>query len=72
MLRVLDERPIDPIGQTAPPHKGHWPELGLITLEDPAAKRAALRAVSGLRGGPLLDRFLRDDDLSWFARPDTL
>jgi hypothetical protein len=70
LLRLLHERPIDPAGQAAPSHKGHWPELGLITLEEPSAKQAALRAVPGLRGGPLLARFLGDDDLTWFDTPD--
>ena len=70
MLRLVQERPIDPAGLAAPPHKGHWPELGLITVEEPGDKQAALRAVDGMQAGPLLDRFLHDDDLSWFNAPN--
>ncbi|MDL5158937.1 hypothetical protein [Actinomycetospora termitidis] len=65
-LRVLDERPIDPTGRTAPPHKGHWPALGLSTTEDPTRKRDELRGVDDLRCGPTLRRFFAEDDLSWF------
>jgi hypothetical protein len=66
MLRLLHERPIDPDGRTAPSHKGHWPDLGLITIEDPVAKRTAVREVAGLQGGDVLKRFLEDEDLRWF------
>ena len=66
LLRLLHERPIDDSGRTAPAHKGHWPQLGLITIEDPPTKQGELRGVARLGGGPTLDRFLADDDLSWF------
>ena len=66
MLRLIHERPIDPAGLTAPSHKGHWPELGLITIENPIVKRAAMRSVENLRGGPVLERFLCGGDLHWF------
>ncbi len=66
MLRLIHERPIDPAGITAPSHKGHWPGLGLITIEDPDAKRAEIRTVEGLRGGPVFERFLHGGELSWF------
>jgi hypothetical protein len=69
MLRLMDERQIDPTGREHPPHKGHWPDLGLITIEEPETKQAAMRAVDGLEGGLLLERFLRDDDLSWYNAP---
>ena len=66
MLRLIHERPIDPAGITAPSHKGHWPDLGLITIEDPIIKRAEVRNVEGLRGGPVLERFLHGGELFWF------
>jgi len=66
MLRLIHERPIDPAGITAPSHKGHWPDLGLITIEDPIVKRAEVRNVEGLRGGPVLERFLHGGELFWF------
>jgi hypothetical protein len=66
MLRLIHERPIDPAGIAAPSHKGHWPELGLITIEDPIVKRAEMQHVKGLQGGPVLERLLRDKELSWF------
>ncbi len=66
MLRLIRERPIDPAGITAPSHKGHWPLLGLITIEDPVVKRAEIRSINSLRGGPVLDRFLFGRELSWF------
>ncbi len=66
MLRLIHERPIDPAGITAPSHKGHWPGLGLITIEDPVVKHAEIRSVKGLRGGPVLERFLHGGELCWF------
>ncbi|MCD2187864.1 hypothetical protein [Actinomycetospora soli] len=66
-LRLIVERPIDPAGITAPPHKGHWPTIGLSTTEDPSRKRAELSAVDGLAGGPTIERFVSSEDLGWFA-----
>lgn len=66
MLRLIHERPIDTAGITAPSHKGHWLHLGLITIEDPVVKRAEIRSVNNLRGGPMLERFLFGRELSWF------
>ena len=66
MLRLIHERPIDPAGITAPSHKGHWPGLGLITIEDAVVKRGEVRNVEGLRGGPVLERFLHGGELFWF------
>ena len=65
LLRLIHERTIDPLGVDAPPHKGHWPELGLISSEDASAKQALLRAHPALRGATL--NRLRDTvDASWF------
>jgi hypothetical protein len=66
MLRLMHERPIDPAGLTAPSHKGHWPQLGLITIEDPIVKRTEMKSVPSLQGGPVLERFLHGGELYWF------
>jgi hypothetical protein len=66
LLLLLRERRIDPSGCTAPQHKGHWPELGLITIEDPIVKRAEMLQVPDLRGGPVLRRLLSGEDTNWF------
>lgn len=65
LLRLMDERVIDPTGSVAPIHKAHWPELGLVTCEDPAVKREIVRSLPSLRG-PTLDRLRATDDLSWY------
>lgn len=64
-LRVMHERPIDPDGCTAPSHKGHWPQIGLVTAEDPRAKRQVLSQRPELRG-PTLDRLREEQDTSWW------
>lgn len=66
MLRLIHERPIDPAGTEAPPHKGHWPELGFISIEDPQVKRVEMQTTQGVRGGPTWRRLLADDDTRWF------
>lgn len=63
-VRLMDERRIVPDG-----HKGHWPDLGLITIEDPVRKRAELTGVPGLVGGPVLRRLLDEPDVGWFNQP---
>ncbi|MFZ0158975.1 MAG: hypothetical protein WAL50_08115 [Kineosporiaceae bacterium] len=65
MLRVMSERGVDPQGRWAPSHKGHWPNLGLVTSEDARVKQAIVRANPRLRGASL-DRLRRDDDTAWF------
>lgn len=68
LLRLLHERPIDPAGQTAPAHQGHWPDIGLLTSHDVEAKRDVARAHSRLVG-PTLDRLRASHDLSWYNSP---
>lgn len=58
LLRLLHERPIDPSGRSAPPHKGHWPEIGLCTTEDHLVKRAILLDHPELIG-PTINRMKR-------------
>lgn len=65
LLRLIHERRIDPRGVDAPSHKGHWPELGLISLEDAPAKQALLRSHPNLQG-PTLSRLRDTIDTSWF------
>ena len=69
LLRLIHERRIDPLGVDAPLHKGHWPELGLISSEDAPAKQALLRAHPALRG-PTLNRLRDAVDTSWFNATD--
>lgn len=55
LLRLLEERSIDPSRRLAPAHKGHWPEIGLCTTEDHRVKRAILLDHPEL-AGPTIDR----------------
>lgn len=64
-LRLLEERRIDPSGLNFPSHKGHWPELGLITAEDPHAKRSMVLQSDSLNG-PTIARLRSESDTSWF------
>lgn len=64
-LRLMHERPIDPQGQLSPPHKGHWPDIGLVTAEDVAVKRAVVQGNPSLVG-PTLNRLRTDPDTRWF------
>lgn len=61
----LEERRIDPSGLSSPSHKGHWPELGLITAEDPHAKRSIVLQ-SDILSGPTIARLRGQSDTSWF------
>ena len=64
-LRLMHERPIDPRGELSPPHKGHWPNIGLVTAEDVAVKRAVAQDNPALIG-PTLDRLRDEPDTCWF------
>ncbi len=64
-LRLLEERRIDPSGLNSPSHKGHWPELGLITAEDPHVKRSIVLQNDNL-SGPTIARLRGQSDTSWF------
>lgn len=68
LLRILDERPIDPQGLTAPAHEGHWPHIGLITTHDPQQKKAVAADHANLFG-PTLRRLAASDDLAWYSAP---
>lgn len=76
--RLLLEMPrdIDPQAQGLPPtgskrprqpHKGHWPEMGLMTSESPGQKRTLLRAHATVSGATA-DRLRGSEDLSWYNR----
>ena len=67
LLRLIGERAIDPTGSSAPEHKGHWPDIGLVTSEVAAVKREIVFANAELHG-PVLDRLRAGDDLSWYNR----
>lgn len=64
-LRLLEERRIDPSGLSSPSHKGHWPELGLITGEDPHVKRSIVLQSDNL-SGPTIARLRGQSGTSWF------
>lgn len=64
-LRLLDERRIDPSGLNSPSHKGHWPELRLITAEDPHVKRLIVLQSDNL-SGPTIARLRGQSDTSWY------
>jgi hypothetical protein len=64
-LRLMHERVIDPQGAHAPTHKGHWPDIGLVTAEDPLVKRRVALDHPELTG-PTFDRLRQDANLSWF------
>ncbi|MGH3692760.1 MAG: hypothetical protein ACRDRX_01940 [Pseudonocardiaceae bacterium] len=64
-LRLLEERRIDSSGLSSPSHKGHWPELGLITAEDPDVKRSVVLQIDNL-SGPTIERLRSQSDTSWF------
>jgi hypothetical protein len=65
LLRPLHERLIDPHGKKAPVHKGHWPSIGLATIEEPHAKREIALSRPDLTG-PILNRLRSSEDLSWY------
>lgn len=65
-LRLMHERKIDPTGRNGPSHKGHWPNLGLVTDEDPRVKQRIVRDDPSLCGARL-DRLRREDSTEWFT-----
>lgn len=54
-----------PSGAAAPPHEGHWPDIGVCTSEDVAGKRQIAIEHPELAGATL-DRLRREEDTSWF------
>jgi hypothetical protein len=64
-IQLIPEREIDPSGRTAPAHKGHWPDIGLVTSENPSDKREIALGNPHLTG-TTLDRLRADPDLSWY------
>lgn len=59
-LRLMNEREIDPTGEVAPPHKGYWPNLALITTEDQGTKAKYLRQHTEV-GGSAAERWRSRD-----------
>ncbi len=67
LFELMTERNIDPTGRTGKTHKGHWPELGLVTAEDAETKQKVALERPELVGATL-NRLRSEQDTSWFNR----